>query len=65
MTGVQTCALPIWVGFTWNIFDGLNREANIRQARLTKQTLQLGREKVQNELGYSLLIACAIMWDVV
>lgn len=41
----------IGVGFTWNIFDGLNREANIRQARLTKQTLQLGREKVQNELG--------------
>ena len=39
------------VGFTWNIFDGLNREANIRQTRLTKQTLQLGREKAQNELG--------------
>lgn len=38
-------------GFTWNIFDGLNREANIRQTRLTKQTLQLGREKAQNELG--------------
>ena len=41
----------IGVGFTWNIFDGLNREANIRQTRLTKQTLQLGREKAQNELG--------------
>ena len=39
------------MGFTWNIFDGLNREANIRQTRLTKQTLQLGREKAQNELG--------------
>ena len=25
--------------------------ANIRQTRLTKQTLQLGREKAQNELG--------------
>ena len=35
----------VGVGFTWNIFDGLNREANIRQTRLTKQTLQLGREK--------------------
>ena len=44
----------IGVGFTWNIFDGLNREANIRQARLTKQTLQLGREKVQNEFNYLL-----------
>jgi outer membrane protein TolC len=41
----------VGVGFTWNIFDGLNREANIRQTRLTKQTLQLGREKAQNELG--------------
>lgn len=41
----------IGVGFTWNIFDGLNREANIRQARLTKQTLQLGREKAKNDLG--------------
>lgn len=41
----------IGVGFTWNIFDGLNREASIRQARLTKQTLQLGREKAQNDLG--------------
>lgn len=41
----------IGVGFTWNIFDGLNREASIRQARLTKQSLQLGREKAQNDLG--------------
>lgn len=41
----------IGVGFTWNIFDGLNREAGIRQARLTKQSLQLGREKAQNDLG--------------
>ena len=24
----------VGVGFTWNIFDGLNREANIRQTRL-------------------------------
>lgn len=41
----------IGVGFTWNIFDGLNREAEIRQARLTKQTLQLGQEKARNDLG--------------
>lgn len=37
----------VGVGFTWNIFDGLNREANIRQTRLTKQTLQLGRERLR------------------
>ena len=41
----------VGVGFTWNIFDGLNREANVRQARLTKQTLTLGREKARNELS--------------
>ncbi|MCD7926743.1 MAG: TolC family protein [Bacteroides sp.] len=41
----------IGIGFTWNIFDGLNREADIRQARLTKQTLQLEREKARNDLG--------------
>lgn len=41
----------IGVGFTWNIFDGLDREANIRQARLTKQSLALGREKAQNDLN--------------
>ncbi len=41
----------IGVGFTWNIFDGLNREADIRQARLTRETLQLGREKARNDLG--------------
>ncbi len=37
----------VGVGFTWNIFDGLNREANIRQTRLTKQTLQLGRKRLR------------------
>lgn len=40
----------IGVGFTWNIFDGLNREATVRQQRLAKQTLQLGREKARNDL---------------
>lgn len=40
----------VGVGFTWNIFDGLNREKNIRQAKLTKQSLELGKEKATNDL---------------
>lgn len=40
----------IGVGFTWNIFDGLEREKNIRQAKLTKQSLALGKEKAVNDL---------------
>lgn len=41
----------IGVGFTWNIFDGLSREANIRQARYEKQMLVLGQEKAKSDLG--------------
>lgn len=40
----------IGVGFTWNIFDGLNREKKIRQARLTSQTLTIGKDKAISEL---------------
>ena len=40
----------VGVGFTWNIFDGLNREANIRQTRLTNKLCNW-KEKAQNELG--------------
>lgn len=40
----------IGVGFTWNIFDGLDREKNIRQAKLTRESLQYGREKAVSEL---------------
>lgn len=40
----------IGVGFTWNIFDGLNREKKIRQARLTSQTLAIGKDKAVTEL---------------
>lgn len=51
--GVDKYLLPrtmVGVGFTWNIFDGLNREKKIRQAKLTSQSLMLGEEKARNEL---------------
>ena len=35
----------VGVGFTWNIFDGLNREKTIRQAKIASQSLRLGKEK--------------------
>ena len=40
----------IGIGFTWNIFDGLNREADVRVSRLTKETLALEKEKAENRL---------------
>lgn len=40
----------IGVGFTWNIFDGLDREKKIRQARLTSQSLAIGKEKAVIDL---------------
>ena len=40
----------IGIGFTWNLFDGLNREASIRISRLAKETVALEREKVENAL---------------
>ena len=41
----------IGVGFTWNLFDGLNREAEVRTARLAKESLALGKEKAENTIG--------------
>ncbi|WP_293671969.1 TolC family protein [uncultured Parabacteroides sp.] len=40
----------IGVGFTWNIFDGLDREKRIRQARLTSQSLAIGKDKAVTDL---------------
>ena len=40
----------IGIGFTWNLFDGLNREASIRISRLAKETVALEREKAENAL---------------
>lgn len=41
----------IGVGFTWNLFDGLSRESEVRRARLARQSVRLGREKAQEDLG--------------
>ena len=51
--GVDKYLMPrtmIGVGFTWNIFDGLDREKRIRQARLTSQSLAIGKEKAVTDL---------------
>ena len=40
----------IGIGFTWNLFDGLNREANVRVSRLSKETIALEKEKAQSAL---------------
>lgn len=51
--GVDKYLMPrtmVGIGFTWNIFDGLNREKKIRQARLTGQTLAIGKEKAITDL---------------
>lgn len=52
--GIQSNLLPrtmIGVGFTWNIFDGLEREKRIRQSKLTSQTLALGQTKAKDDLA--------------
>lgn len=51
--GVDKYLMPrtmVGIGFTWNIFDGLNREKKIRQARLTSQTLAIGKDKAVTDL---------------
>ena len=42
--------MMIGVGFTWNLFDGLNREADVRIARLMKESVALGKERAENTL---------------
>ena len=44
----------IGVGFSWNLFDGLDREKKIKQAKITKQTLALGRDKAIDDLSVAL-----------
>lgn len=55
--GIEKNLLPrtlVGVGFTWNLFDGLNREKQIRQAKISRQTLALGREKAIDDLGVAI-----------
>ena len=53
--GLERNLLPrtfIGAGFTWNIFDGLNRENKIKQARVAQQILDIQSDKAvdDNEL---------------
>ena len=41
----------VGIGFTWNLFDGLDREKKIRQSKLTQQTLALGKMKARDDLA--------------
>lgn len=52
--GIRSNLVPrtiVGVGFTWNLFDGLAREKRIRQSKLARQTLALGRDKAQDDLA--------------
>ena len=52
--GIQSNLLPrtmIGIGFTWNLFDGLDREKKVRQSKLTEQTLALGQMKARDDLA--------------
>ena len=52
--GIQSNLLPrtmVGIGFTWNLFDGLDREKKIRQSKLTQQTLALGKMKARDDLA--------------
>ncbi len=51
--GIQSNLLPrtmIGIGFTWNLFDGLDREKKVRQSKLTEQTLALGQMKARGTI---------------
>lgn len=55
--GIQKNLVPrflIGVGFSWNIFDGLDREKKIQQAKISRQILDIQQNKVEDDL--SLLI---------
>jgi len=40
----------IGVGFTWNLFDGLGREKQIRQAKINHRILTVEKEKAADDL---------------
>ena len=41
----------VGIGFTWNLFDGLDREKRVQQSKLTEQTLALGQMKARDDLA--------------
>lgn len=52
--GIDKNLLPrtmVGVGFTWNIFDGLDREKKIKQAKIMRQSIELGRTKAIDDLS--------------
>lgn len=52
--GLPSNLLPrtvIGVGFTWNLFDGLERERQIAQSRIAKQQVVWSRNEVEGELS--------------
>lgn len=52
--GIQKNLLPRWlvgVGFTWNIFDGLSRERQVRQARIDDRMLEEQRQKADDDVA--------------
>lgn len=56
--GIPSNLMPrtiVGVGLSWNIFDGLNRERQISQTRLARQSLVWSREEAEND--------CAIAVD--
>ena len=51
--GLPSNLLPrtiVGVGFTWNLFDGLERERQVAQTRLVQQSLAWSREEAEGEL---------------
>lgn len=51
--GLPSNLLPrtmVGIGFTWNLFDGLDRERTVSQARLTQQTLVWSRQDTEEKL---------------
>ena len=51
--GLPSNLLPrtiVGVGFTWNLFDGLDRERTVAQTKLTQQALAWSREDTEAEL---------------
>lgn len=52
--GIRKNLVPRWlvgVGFTWNIFDGLGREKQIRQAKINNRMIATERRKTEEDLS--------------